>query len=91
MPVTIHIPGSLRPQADNKATLPVTAATVREALKALTTQYPELGKKLFTSDDKLNRFINFYVNDEDIRFADNLATPLKDGDALLIEVAVAGG
>jgi molybdopterin synthase sulfur carrier subunit len=91
MPATIHIPGSLRPQAENKATISVTAATVREALLALTTQYPELGKKLFKSGEQVNRFINIYVNDEDIRFSDNLATPLKDGDALLIEIAVAGG
>ena len=92
--VTIQIPTPLRPQAGDNATVEVAGASVAEALKALTTQYPELGGRLFKSESgggEVNRFINFYVNDEDIRFLDNLQTPLKPGDELSIVPAIAGG
>ena len=60
-------------------------------LATLTKKYPELGKRLYKSENELNRFINVYVNDEDIRFIDNLGTALKDGDEVSIVPAIAGG
>ena len=89
--VTVTIPTALRPQADNQDSLILPGASVKEVLGSLTSQYPELGKRLFKSDNEVNRFINLYVNDEDIRFMDNLDTPVKDGDELSIVPAIAGG
>lgn len=91
MSITIQIPAALRPQADGQATLNLEGQTVREALGELTRQFPQLGGRLFKSENEVNRFINFYVNDEDIRFLDSLDTPLKPGDELAIVPAIAGG
>lgn len=91
MSITIQIPAALRPQADGQATLSLEGQTVREALGELTRQFPQLGGRLFKSENEVNRFINFYVNDEDIRFLDSLDTPLKPGDELAIVPAIAGG
>ncbi|MEX1016886.1 MAG: MoaD/ThiS family protein [Phycisphaeraceae bacterium] len=89
--ITIHIPTALRPQVNDQESVEVPASTVGEALGTLKTQYPDFGKKLYKTDDQLNRFINVYLNDEDIRFLDNLDTPLKGGDEVSIVPAIAGG
>ena len=89
--VTIRIPTALRPQAGNHESIAIGGASVREVLGGLTGQYPELGKRLFKTDNELNRFINVYVNDEDIRFLENLDTPVKAGDEVSIVPAIAGG
>ncbi|MCC5830371.1 MAG: MoaD family protein [Phycisphaeraceae bacterium] len=91
MSITIQIPAALRPQADGQASLQLEGGTVREALGELKSRYPELGGRLFKSDNEVNRFINFYLNDEDIRFLDSLETKLKSGDELAIVPAIAGG
>jgi molybdopterin converting factor small subunit len=90
--VTVRIPTALRPQAGDQGSVAVAGASVKEALSSLTSQYPELGRRLFQSNGTdLNRFINVYVNDEDIRFLNNLDTPLNPGDELSIIPAIAGG
>lgn len=89
--VTVRIPTALRPQVDNHESLDLAGGTVKEVLGSLTSQFPELGKRLFKADNELNRFINVYVNDEDIRFLDNLDTAVKSGDELSIVPAIAGG
>lgn len=89
--VTVLIPTALRPQVDNKDTVKFGGSSVAEVLGALVGAYPELGKRLFKSDNELNRFINVYVNDEDIRFMDNLQTLIKTGDEVSIVPAIAGG
>lgn len=89
--VVIRIPTALRPQVGNQESVSVAAASVKEALASLTGQYPELGKRLYKGENELNRFINVYVNDEDIRFLENLDTPLKAGDEISIVPAIAGG
>ena len=92
--ITVQIPTALRPQTGDHACVEVAGASVKEVLGALTGQYPELGKRLFKDNGQtpeVNRFINLYVNDEDIRFLDNLDTPLKTGDELSIVPAIAGG
>ena len=89
--VTIRIPTALRPQTGDHETLDLTGNSVKEVLGSLTGRYPDLGKRLFKSDNELNRFINIYLNDEDIRFLDNLDTAVKAGDELSIVPAIAGG
>src|SRR5262249_60227392 len=71
-------------------TVQVSAATVQQAFDALGAQYPNLLQRLF-QDGKLKQFVNVYLNDEDVRYLDNLATAVKDGDELAIIPAVAGG
>ena len=92
--VTIHIPTALRPQVQDQETIEVDGGpgtTVGDVLGSLRSQYPEFGNRLYKSDAELNRFINVYVNDEDIRFLENLKTPLKAGDEVSIVPAIAGG
>ncbi len=89
--ITVRIPTALRPQAGNHDTLDLSGGSVRQVLGSLTSQYPDLGKRLFKTDNELNRFINVYLNDEDIRFLENLDTPVKGGDELSLVPAIAGG
>lgn len=89
--ITVSIPTALRPQVGDQATVDAPGATVSEVLGHLKTQYPEFGQRLYKGDNELNRFINVYVNDEDIRFLENLDTPIKPGDELAIVPAIAGG
>ena len=89
--ITVLIPTALRPKVGDNESLSVAGGSVREVLGSITQQYPELGKQLFKSETEVNRFINLYVNDEDIRFLENLDTPLKAGDELSIVPAIAGG
>ena len=89
--ITVQIPTALRPQVGDNASVDVTGGTVQEVLASLTGQYPELGKRLYKSEGEINRFINIYLNDEDIRFLEDLNTPVKGGDELSIIPAIAGG
>ncbi len=89
--VTVLIPTALRPQVGDQEQISVPGDSVKQVLATLNTQFPDFGKRLFKGDDELNRFINVYVNDEDIRFMDNLDTPVKPGDELSIVPAIAGG
>lgn len=88
----IHIPTPLRPYAGKQPVVDVTAQTVAEALTALTTQFPELRKHLYTEQGKLRAFVNVYLNDEDIRYIDqNENARVKDSDSLSIIPSIAGG
>ena len=89
--VTVRIPTALRPQVGDRESLDVAGATVGEVLGSLNKDYPEFGKRLYKAENQINRFINVYVNDEDIRFMDNLDTTLKPGDEVSIVPAIAGG
>lgn len=89
--VTVRIPAALRPQVGDQESLDIVGATVGEVLGALNSDYPEFGKRLYKAENEINRFINIYVNDEDIRFMDNLDTTLKPGDEVSIVPAIAGG
>ena len=89
--VRVLIPTALRPQAGAQASVDVPGSTVKQVLATLTDQYPQLGQRLFKAENELNRFINVYVNDEDIRFLENLDTPVKAGDEVSIVPAIAGG
>ncbi|MBN9125201.1 MAG: molybdopterin synthase sulfur carrier subunit [Nitrosospira sp. 56-18] len=90
MPVTVNIPTILRPLTDNQKRVEITGFNVLEVIEQMEQQYPGVREKLI-AEGKAHRFINLYVNDDDIRFREGLLTSLKDGDLLTILPAVAGG
>lgn len=89
--VNVSIPTALRRHTGDQAQVALEGGTVGEVLKQLADSYPELGKRLFKADGGLNRFVNVFVNQEDIRFLDQLDTALKEGDGVLLVPAIAGG
>lgn len=90
MPVRVHIPAPMRQHTDGQAVVEVTATTVQGALDELGRQWPSVTARIF-DNGQVRRFVNIYLNDEDIRYLDNLASTVKDGDELSIIPAVAGG
>ncbi len=90
MAVKVQIPTPMRQHTEGQAVVEVGGATVQAVLDDLGQKYPGITSRLF-DNGQLRRFINLYVNDEDVRYLDNLATPVKDGDTLDIIPAVAGG
>jgi len=91
MPVNVKLPTILRKHAGGQARVEADGATLRELLEDLETRYPGITKNVVTDDGGLHRFINVYVNDEDVRYLGSLETELKDGDTISILPAVAGG
>ncbi len=88
----IHIPTPLRAYAGGQAAVAVTAATVADALNALTSQHPELRRHLYTDEGKLRAFVNVYLNDEDIRYLpEKENSAVRDNDVLSIIPSIAGG
>jgi molybdopterin synthase sulfur carrier subunit len=65
--------------------------TIGEVLESVNTNYPGFKEQITTSDGSLHRFVNIYINDEDIRFLQSLETPVKEGDVVSILPALAGG
>lgn len=90
MPVKIEIPSPLREHAGGKTEVAVTGDTVKAALADLVKQFPALEPKLF-DNGRLRPYINLFVNDEDIRYLDDMETAVPDGHVLAIIPAVAGG
>ena len=90
MAVSVQIPTPMRQHTEGKAVVEVSGGTVQAALDDLAKQCPGISQRLF-DNGQVRRFVNVYLNDEDIRYLDNLATPVKDGDELAIIPAVAGG
>jgi molybdopterin synthase sulfur carrier subunit len=91
MAVKIRIPTPLQKLAENQPEVEVSGNTVKAALAALDQKHPGFRDRLYDEKGALRRFINFYVNDEDVRFLKSEDTPLKDGDELSIVPAIAGG
>src|SRR5947209_520531 len=87
----ILIPTALRQFTELKDSVEVSGSTVGEALAALTAQYPNVKKNLFTDDGKLRSFVNVYLNDEDIRYLDKDATRLEGNETISIVPSIAGG
>jgi len=87
---TVRIPTPLRPHAGGNDSAQADGTTVGEVLHALTTNFPELRTRLFDGEE-LRRFVNVYVNNEDIRFLEDLDTPVAAADEVSIIPAVAGG
>jgi molybdopterin synthase sulfur carrier subunit len=88
---TIRIPPVLRPQTGGQPEVEASGATVGEVLRALTADHPDTESQLFGEDGDLNRYVNVYLNDEDVRVLDGLDTSLSDGDTVVILPAMAGG
>ena len=76
---------------NNEELVEVNAATIGEAITELQSRYPGIGERLMDEKGEVRRFVNVYVNEEDIRFLKNKQTPLKDGDEISIIPAIAGG
>jgi MoaD family protein len=87
----VHIPTPLRPYAGKNASVDVAGKTVSEVLANLIARHGDLKRHLFTDDGKLRAFVNVYLNDEDIRYLQKEATPVKDGDNISIVPSIAGG
>jgi MoaD family protein len=88
---TIRIPPVLRPQTGGQPEVDVGGATVGEVLRALTAEHPNTEDQLFGEDGDLNRYVNVYLNDEDVRVLKGLDTQVSDGDTVVILPAMAGG
>lgn len=91
MAVKVLIPTPLQKFTSNEATVEVDGGTIVGLLDALESKFPGIKGRLCNDDGELRRFVNFYVNSEDIRFLDGKETALKDGDEVSIVPAVAGG
>jgi len=87
----VVIPTPLRQFTGKLDTVTVPGVTVGEALKALTAQYPDLRKQIFTDEGKVRSFVNVYLNDEDIRYLSKDATPAVDSDTISLVPSIAGG
>ena len=91
MSVNVKLPTILRKHAGGEARVAAEGATLRELLENLEGSYPGITKNVLSEDGGLHRFINIYVNDEDVRYLGSLETELKDRDTVSILPAVAGG
>ncbi len=91
MAITVLIPTPLRQFAGGRSEVAVGGTNVGEALRALTTEFGDLRKHLFTDQDALRNFINVYIDDEDIRYLEGADTPVADGETLTIVPSIAGG
>jgi sulfur-carrier protein len=87
----VRIPPVLRTAAGNQKQVEVTGSTVGEALDSLIGQFPGLRDQLLTEDGGLNRFVNVYVNGRDVRYEQELATPVGEQDTVILLPAMAGG
>jgi sulfur-carrier protein len=88
---TVKIPPVLRGQTDGAAEVDAGGATVGDVLRGLAEEYPGTRSQLFSNDGELNRYVNVYLNDEDVRVLDGLDTPVSDSDTVVILPAMAGG
>jgi molybdopterin synthase sulfur carrier subunit len=91
MATKVRIPTPLRKLTNNEEVVEVSAKSVGEAITELQSRYPGIQERLVDEKGEVRRFVNVYVNEEDIRFLKNKQTPLKDGDEVSIIPAIAGG
>lgn len=91
MTATVRIPTPLRNLTDDQASVTVEGATVAEVVKNLDAAHPGIGQRILDEDGKVRRFVNVFVDDEDIRFEGGLDTTVPDGATVSIIPAVAGG
>ena len=91
MPTSVRIPTPLRKLTGDQEVVEVTGATIGEILNQLDTQFPGLGERICDEKGDVRRFVNVFLNDEDIRFLANKETAVKEGDEISIVPAIAGG
>lgn len=87
----VRIPPVLRAQAGNNKQVDLAGGTVGEILDALVSQFPSLRGQLMTAEGGLNRFVNVYINGRDVRYEQELATPVGASDTVILLPAMAGG
>ena len=88
---TVRIPQTLRASTGGQKLVEVPGGTVREVITGLVSAHPALASQLLAADGDLNRFVNAFVNDTDVRHLQALETPVADGDTLVLLPAMAGG
>ena len=91
MAVTVNIPTPLRKLTNNESEVSVEAGSVGDLVNALEAAYSGIAEKLLDEKGDIRRYVNVFVNDEDIRFLDGKGTVLQDGDTISIVPAIAGG
>ena len=89
--IKVRIPTPLRPLTKNQGEVDVAAGSITDLVNTLEASYPGIKSRLCDDSGELRRFVNIYVNDEDVRFSGGLDTTLSDGDSVTILPAVAGG
>ena len=91
MAATVRIPTPLRKLTNEQESVEVESATIGAAVEELEGKFPGIKERIVDEEGEIRRFVNVYVNEEDIRFLKNQDTPLKDGDDVSIIPAIAGG
>ena len=91
MPVRVKVPTLLRPSTGGQATVEAEGGTLGELFADLERRYPGVTSRVVSPDGGLHRFVNVYVNDEDVRYLGALDAPVGEGDTVAILPAVAGG
>lgn len=91
MPVAVHLPTVLRSQAGGAKTVSVDGKTIGEVLNSLIAEFPGLSGQVVNDDGTLHKFVNVYLNDDDVRYLKVLDTPVAETDEVSILPAVAGG
>lgn len=91
MTATVRIPTPLRAATGGSSTVEVEGSTVGKVLAALDAAHPGIAERIVDDSGRVRRFVNVFVEDEDIRFADDLATPVRPGATVSLIPAVAGG
>ena len=91
MPISLRMPPVLRPQVGGARQVEVAGATLREALADLFTQFPAVRDQIVDAEGQINRFVNVYVSNEDVRLGQGLDTPVPDGSTVIVLPAMAGG
>ncbi len=91
MAVTVRLPATLGQLADGQRRIEVDPGTVEGVVGTLCTRFPSIGERVLDEGGALRRFVNIYVNGEDMRLLQAQATPVRDGDEIIIAPAVAGG
>ncbi|WP_332644488.1 ubiquitin-like small modifier protein 1 [Aeromicrobium sp.] len=91
MSINVRIPTILRTYTDDQSQVTAEGATLTEVIDSLESSFPGIKARVVDEDGKLRRFVNIYVAEEDVRFADGLATKTPDGAQVSIIPAVAGG
>jgi len=91
MPIQVRIPTPLRKFTGGAESVTATGTTIGAVVQDLESRHPGLKERLCDDSGKVRRFVNLYVNGDDIRFMNSLDTPVKDGDEISIVPAIAGG
>jgi molybdopterin synthase sulfur carrier subunit len=91
MPIAVSIPPPLRGLTHNADTVHVEGSTVGELIADLERNFPGIGDRILDANGQIRRFVNIYVNGEDVRFLEDKATPVKPNDEVSIVPAIAGG